>query len=483
MVKTGSLYQRLLCLCTHRYLTRSWQLLLVFTIALLSSCTLPERSYHHQTSLPSSFSQSGSKPLPRKWWHSFEDEQLNILIEEALSGNFHLLAAYDRLDQAMALSQQSRAELWPHLTTSMEGEHSQEYGSDTATNSTDFYLDFAATYEVDLWGKLHATSKATALDLEASRANLQTAAISLSAEVAELWYTLVEIQCQLHLIEKQIAITSKGLQLIRTQFRAGLVPMADILQQRQLLEANVAKEIQLLMDKMQTKNQLDILLGLPPGRREFSLPSALITLPPLPDTGIPANRLLNRPDVKSCLFEVQAADARVATAMADRFPTLDISFSLESSASHISDLFTPFFLSIITDIVAPLFDAGTKKTEIARTKAVTEEKLHILEHTLISAAGEVENTLIAEQQQLHYMTSLTTQLDLARQTTEQVKLRYIKGTERYERVLSALISQQDLEQSLLSAQKILILNRIQLCRALAGGWQLPAHPAGSGGHP
>ncbi len=451
----------------------TWQcLLLSLVLPFISCCTLPEPSSHSPVTLPAAFSQSGTETVEAKWWHSFHDEQLDSLIEDALSDNFTLRAAYDRLEQAQALTDKAEAPLLPDLTATAEGAHTSVQDPDTVSSTKEFYLGFETSYELDLWGQLRSTLNAVTISREISRADLQTAAISLSAEVAEQWYTLVEIQCQLHLLEKQMKTHRKGLQLITTQFRAGLVPMADILQQRQLLAADHAQKIQLVKNKLLKQNQLTLLLGLPPGSRTFSLPPTLIELPPLPATGIPADRLLNRPDVHSAMLEVQAADFRVAAAMANRLPSLTFSFTLESSSTQVSDLFSPFFASLVADIVAPLLDGGRRKAEVARTLAVSEEKLHLLEQTLLNAAGEVEQALITEQQQIHYQASLSEQLDLAGQTIQQIKMRYLKGIESYERVLSALISKQNLEQSLLSAQKTLLLNRIQLCRALASSWQL-----------
>jgi outer membrane protein TolC len=121
-------------------------------------------------------------------------------------------------------------------------------------------------------------------------------------------------------------------------------------------------------------------------------------------------------------------------------------------------------------LTAPLLDGGRRKAEVERTSAVARERLHDYGQSLITAVGEVEDALLAEMQQQQYIQSLEMQLSLATQTMEQVKERYLKGVENYQRVLTALTSLQSLQQSKITAQKDLLLNRIELCRALGHGW-------------
>jgi outer membrane protein TolC len=84
----------------------------------------------------------------------------------------------------------------------------------------------------------------------------------------------------------------------------------------------------------------------------------------------------------------------------------------------------------------------------------------------------VEDALVQESAQRATIANLGTQLGLARQAYEGMKQRFFQGQLDYLRVLESLESQQRLERSQLTAQRFLIDRRIDLCRALAGAWDM-----------
>ena len=135
-----------------------------------------------------------------------------------------------------------------------------------------------------------------------------------------------------------------------------------------------------------------------------------------------------------------------------------------------SSLFDNYISSIIAGITAPLFDGGLRRAEVERSQGVVEQALSEYGQAVLTAVGEVEDALLFERQQQQYIHSLEAQLDYASLTMEQLKERYLKGIENYQRVLTALTSLQSLEQKLITAKTDLLLNRVDLCRALGTGW-------------
>jgi NodT family efflux transporter outer membrane factor (OMF) lipoprotein len=441
------------------------------TIILLSGCAgKVEPLEQSSLELPTSFSLSGSTELAGKWWLAFGDDQLNTLIEQALTDNFSLKSAWERLSQAEALYRRNRAAIFPVIDGEASGSHSKNQTDGTTINTDRAVLGLSASYEVDLWGKIDSEIQASRLDMEASGADLDAAAMTLTAEVAGTWYLLIQQTASLRLLEEQIKTNINALELITAQFRTGQVPIADVLQQRQLIETQRGElELQLLQEG-QTRHKLSVLLGQVPGSEVVEVTEQLIELPALPATGVPAEVLSLRPDVRSSFLALQSADSRVAAAVADQYPALRLTASLETVGSSTSTVFSDYLGSIMAGLTAPLLDGGRRKAEVERTSAVARERLHDYGQSLITAVGEVEDALLAEMQQQQYIQSLEMQLSLATQTMEQVKERYLKGVENYQRVLTALTSLQSLQQSKITAQKDLLLNRIELCRALGHGW-------------
>lgn len=440
---------------------------------LISGCSLsPPARPVAPVSLPATFSDSGSSPLPTPWWLTFTDPVLDTLINQALTDNLSLQSARDRLLQAEALARQSDAALYPSLDATAEVSTSRVHADGNTSTINNKALGLMAGYEIDLWGRLRSSRDAAALDAKASAEDLQTAAISLSADVAVTWYQLVEQAGQLALLNEQTATNEKVLDLVTLQFRTGQVGIADVLQQRQLIETNRGEKAQISARLKVLEHQLAVLLGQAPNQIQVPQQTVLAELPPLPQTGLPADLLQQRPDLRSAYDALLAADQRIAVAVADRFPQLSLSASLETSGEHTRNLFNDWLTNLSANLLGPIFDAGQRRAEVDRTRAVAAERLHDYGQAVLTALTEVEDALVQERRQREYLASLNKQLELAGQVIRSLRDRYLKGAVDYQRVLDALLSQQQLQRDLLTGRRELLENRITLCRALGGGWPL-----------
>ncbi|MBU1565809.1 MAG: efflux transporter outer membrane subunit [Proteobacteria bacterium] len=457
-------------------LTVSWPLFFL----VLSACTPAIQNHvdNVPVSLPTSFSQPGGQEAGKPWWQLIGDPNLQLLIDQALAKNQNLLAVGERLKQAEALARKAGADLAPTLEAkSLIG--STRTRNDGATdNSNNLTIGVRAAYEIDLWGRMKALQDADLFNAHASREDLQSAALSLAAQLANIWYRLAASHSQTELLHKQQEVNRMGLDLIQLRFNAGQTGIADVLQQKQLIEEKTGELAQQRSTAKILEYQLAILTGVAPGMLEMPGPPRLIKLPPLPATGVPLDLLTHRPDVHSRYLALQAADRRVAAAIADRYPQLSISADLNTSASKVRDLFDNWFASIAANIIAPLIDGGTRQAELDRTSALAQEKLYSYGEALFTAVEEVEAALVQEKEQQSLINSLDLQLDLATRTLQTVRDRYKQGTEDYQRVLQAILSQQGLQRSLVSEHQQLISYRIDLYRALGG--QNPVEGIGIG---
>ncbi len=415
---------------------------------------------------PDQFSLSGDKTIDAQWWLDLKDPELTALINQALSDNFSLLIARDRLTEVKASARQAGALLSPTVDARANAATRQNYQTDNSEES--ILLEFAASYEIDLWGRLAAARDAAVLDTQATQADLNTAAVSIAAEVAQTWYRIVETGLQQQLVQKQKETNSHVLELITVQFRAGQAGAADVLQQRQLVETNNAELAGLRRTLKLFEHQLSLLLGEAPGSYIFPEISTLPLLPPLPDTGLPIDLITRRPDIRSSYFQLQAADRRVASAVANRLPKLSISAELYSSDNQTSDLFNNWFSSLIANLVAPVIDGGHLQAEVEKRQAAARQLLNRYGQTILQAIGEVEDALIQEKVQIEILDNLNIRLELAAQTVDHVATRYRSGAEDYQRVLLALLSHQELQRKIIESQLLLINYRISLYRALGG---------------
>lgn len=407
-------------------------------------------------------------PHRDRWWLEFDDPQLHSYIDRALNSNFSLRATRERLIQARAVARKAGADLVPSVDGRLNVSEKQRRENSSTTSESDLLIGIAADYELDLWNRLQSTEEAALLDANARNEDLQAAALTIAAQVANVWYQLIESNRQLQLLKQQQEVNELGLELIRVRFTAGQIGIADLLQQQQLIESKNGEQALQKVTSETLFNQLAILTGSSPG--ELLLPEMpeITEFPPLPSTGIPADLLTNRPDIKSDYLELKAADKRVAAAIADRYPKISITADLNSSGSSTGDLFDNWLASLAANLLTPIIDGGKRKAEVDRTSAVAREKLNTYSQTVITAVGEVEDALSREREQRAYLDSLEIQLSLATRTIANVRDRYKQGAEDYQRVLTALLSQQGLERNLLSGKRQLITYRVDLYRALGG---------------
>ena len=204
--------------------------------------------------------------------------------------------------------------------------------------------------------------------------------------------------------------------------------------------------------------------------------ASLVDVPALPVTGVPAQQLQQRPDVRQGWLSLLAADQRVAVAIADRFPRLSLSASATSSSDKARDLFNDWLGNLSANLLLPVIDGGRRRAEVDSRRAVAAEALDNYRQTLVQAFAEVEDALVQERQQQAFLASVDKQLRLSTLAIQRLRDSYRNGAVDYLRVLTALVSQQSLERTQIQARRQLIEFRINLYRALAGGWQPPRPP-------
>lgn len=453
----------------------NWRLTQISFIVLffmLSSCVQVAKRDPKPPDLPAQFSQPGDQGQLPDWWLTFNDAGLTQAIETALNGNLDLLAAHDRLMQAEAVARRAGAAKYPELDG--RGLAAETWTTRDETDSTtNLTLGLAASYEVDLWGRVRSRTEAALLDADAREADLQTVAITITSEIGSIWYQIAEIIKEQELVIEQRLLNEKILEIITAQFRAGQVGIADVMQQKQLIEGNNGELIVLKVRLFNLEQRLAILLGVMPGSTSLPRPVDLVELPPLPATGLPVELLAKRPDIQSAYLSLLASDQRVAEAVANKFPTLSLSADVSTGGEQASALFNNWISSLAANLVGPIFDGGFRQAEVDRTQAVASESFHRYGQTVLEAISEVETALILEQEQKQLIENLKIRLDLAEATVERVGDRYRQGAQDYQRVLTALLSFQGLQTELLRARQELIDFRIGLYRSLGGRIDLP----------
>jgi multidrug efflux system outer membrane protein len=446
--------------------------LLISLFLPINGCTpfAPNQREPDKNLLPAAFSLPSQQWDPgRRWWEAFNNPQLNDLIEEALAHNFSLQQSWARLQQARALAVKSGAALYPELDLDA-GAASEHYHGDTTETVENYSLGLVGSYEIDLWGKIRSEHQAARLSATASREDLNTAAITLSANIATRWIGIISQRMQKNLLLQQLHANQILLELVELRFRKSLASAVDVFQQRQVVEQSRAQLPLVEQSERRLLNELALLLG----RTPFGLPqiqAQSFEMPAdLPIAGIPAQLLASRPDIRAAAKRLEAADWNVAAARADRLPQISLSVEAGYQAEKLSLLVDNWLTRLAANMTAPLFDGRRRASEVQRLQAVVIENLAAYRETVLTAMREAEDALIDEVKLREHLERLQAELEAAQNALNEARRRYRNGLSDYLPVLTQLLTVQGLERTQIQRQADLLTARVDLYRSLGGTW-------------
>ena len=462
----------------RRFRVRSISAWIAIALILLTACShnaIEDSPPAEITTSTGVFSDSGAVKAPNAWWESFNDPQLDRLVTASLENNPGLAQAWARLRMAEASQRIAGATNAPNLsfTGSAQRRFINAPGESESMETTSGSTSFSTSYELDLWGRVRSEKDVAMFEAKATSQDLQAAAVSLIAQVANTWFLLEEKTSQRTLLEAQYKNAQQTLELMQTRFESGSLTGTDLLQQQQSVESRNAALILNQSEIEVSEHTLAILLGKDPASASFSAGDTLPVLPPLPQLGVPAIVLNQRPDVQAALLRVREADAAVSASIANRFPKITLGGSLTSSFGSPVNLFEDWVKTLLANLTLPIIDGGSRRAEVDRKQAQLTVTILAYQQTFLNAMKEVEDALAQERQQSRYIQSLEAQTKLSEQVYEQTLTRFQRGNRTYLQVLTAQDSLHSLNRSLLTARRTLLAYRIDLYRAIGGPIDLP----------
>jgi len=445
-------------------------LVLLLLISACHSLTAPpERS---RPELPAAYrSALDGVSGPDAWWLAFQDEQLDGLIGRALSGNLSIEQAAARLRQAEAVAVKSGAARFPRLTGQAQAGTRTVSSDAQGRVSTDSYsLGVAAGYEIDLWGRVASGRQSALHAMEAVRLDRETAAMTVAAETARLYFLWQQLQMKRQILQNQLEATYKMLSAIEKRFETARADALAVLLQRQRTAASEAALPPVEASIRTAEHALAVLIGVPPQQDLQLSVKPLPALPPVPESGLPAALLIRRPDLQAAWARLAAADWTVSAAQADRLPALTLTGTAAYQAESTARLFDNWAANLAAGLAAPLIDGGSRRAEVARTRAAADEKMAAYRHAVLESLAEVEDALTAERYQQEYVEAVDRQRAASALTADESFRRYTRGLESYFEALSAETVRQNLEVHVLQAKYDWIAGRVRLYRVLGGDW-------------
>jgi len=419
--------------------------------------------------------------LPRDaWWKLYGDPQFDELQQRLLANSPDLAAALARYSQAQAVSAQLNSALFPSLNANASVSHNREAlmtPLQHLTAPTDYnenVVGLQAFYELDLWGRVRNTVAAGRAQAAASAADLESARLSLQAQLADDYIVLRELDQEITLLNDTMTAYAEALDLTRQRFGSGITSGLDVARAQNQLDETRSQVAQMQAQRALTEHAIGALIGEDASRFSIEPRQVELTLPLVPP-GLPSTLLQRRPDVAAAQRRMQAANAGIGVARAAYFPdvTLDAAIGFESDrrAGWIQAPNT--FWSLGPNALLTVFDAGRRKAQVAQARAQFDEAAADYRSVALSAFQQIEDNLaligryhIADEAERSAVAA-------AQQALDYSLTRYRAGAVNY---LDVVISQTAALQSRIEALDITtrqLRASVQLIRALGGGWQDP----------
>src|SRR3984957_19157074 len=269
--------------------------------------------------------------LRGNWWEIFGDPQLNTLEEQVTVSNQDLKMAEARFRQARTMVRYNRAsefptiDVGPNIQSLRYSPNEPYFPANVGTSARGaFILPFDVSYEVDLWGRIRRTVTAAGEEAQATGADLETAALSLHAELAVDYFELRSADAQQQLLNATVDQYEDNVKLTTDLLNGGAAPESDFIQAKTQLDTARVQDTDVAVMRAQYEHAIAILIGKPPA--DFTLAASPLNLePPVIPIGVPSQLLERRPDIAASERRVGEANECIGIARAAYFPSLVLS--------------------------------------------------------------------------------------------------------------------------------------------------------------
>jgi NodT family efflux transporter outer membrane factor (OMF) lipoprotein len=428
--------------------------------------------------------QPADTALKGDWWTIFNDPQLNELEPRIAVSNQTLKAAAARLVEARAQIRYNHSFLYPTIgaSPSAVGErysNQRPYFTPSGSNTgeADLQLPLDLNYEVDLWGRVRRTVNVSKEEAQATAADLQTALLSLQAELAVDYFEARANDAEEKLLLDTVKSYEEAYRITNNRFQGGVSAESDVDQAKAQLEDARVQASDVNIQRAQYEHAIAVLLGEPPA--EFTLAQRpLDTRPPAIPVGLPSELLERRPDIAAAERRVNEANERIGIARAAYFPALNLSAVAGFESTAISTLLrgSNFLWGAGPTLSQTFFDAGRRGAVSQQALAGYDEQTANYRQTTLTAFQQVEDnlavlhTLTLEAEQQHRAT-------VAAQAAEKIfNNRYVGGIDTYLQVVTAQTTALENERNEIAIERRQMDASVLLIKALGGGWttaQLP----------
>ena len=454
------------------------RILLVLLSLLLSSCAMGPNYERPKIETADNFRMAeieGESIANLPWWELLHDEQLQLLIRQALAENKDLKQAVASMEEFQARIFMARADFLPGINVSANAPAFGTLGGFVVPGFPTPFSYFGQgtlNWEIDIWGRVRRANEAARADLLAREENRRAVVLTLVSGVAQTYFDLLQLDMQLEITRRTLLSWEETVALSQHRLRGGVISRLDA-DQFEAERANVSARLaEIERQVIQKENELNVLLGKNPAPisrgRLLTDQVMLLEVP----AGLPSDLLQRRPDILQAEQALAAATARIGMTKAARFPRITLTGLLGVASPRLANLLTSgteYGMGGV-GLAGPLLNAQTLGHEQRAFEAQSRRVLAQYEQTILVAFKEVEDSLVAVRTAKNQRKAQQEQVDALRSALQIANLRHQAGITSHLEVLVAKRSLFSAETALTSAHRLHLVSVVQLYKALGGGW-------------
>ena len=449
----------------------------------LAACTANPTPLDRPGDVPAAFTAPMDKTAPvwpqADWWSKFGADELAPLQEIAQRENLDIAMAGARVLQAEARDGIALSSLFPTLDASIGGTRSG--GNSTVPRASNrFNAGITASYQQSFFGGEFHSLRAARENLRAFRYAAAVTGISVSASVADQYFTILSLRERIAINKENVAAARRILTITQAKVSSGVSSNLDLAEQQAIVAQQESRLPGLIAAEREARYALAILLGRAPENYDVKAQNLDGIMAPAIQPGLPSEFLLRNPSVAQAEASLYAAHANVDAARAAFFPSLGLTGSAGyGPVAALSNLFNPstFVFSIGASILQSIFDGGRIHASNDLALAAQQELIANYRKTVFSAFSDVETALGQVQATTEQLGFVEVQTRASAEAFRISELQYREGTID---ILSLLTNQQQLftaQDTLVQVKLGRLRANLSLYNALGGGWEQTASDA------
>jgi len=456
---------------------------------VLSACKMGKNYVRPQAAIPEQFNTrtattaAGSSIANIAYKDFFTEPTLKQLIDSAVLRNFDLQFAIKNIESAKQSLKLANSGLLPEVNLQVNA--SSNRSSDNSMNGMsaamftgakhieDYNANLGLSWEADIWGKIGRRKEAALdsyLQTEAAARAVQTQVV---ANVAQGFFNLLMLDAQLEIAKHNVLLNDSTLIVIRLQKDAGQVNILAVQQAeaQQLSAALLVPQLEQLITIQE--NALRTLAGTFPSKIERKVNLGAFSVAEHLTTGIPADILSIRPDVKAAELNVMAANARIGAAQASMYPSLNITASGGINTFKASNWFNipgSLFGTVAGGLTQPIFQRRQLKTQFELAKIDKDKSVIEFKRSIINAVTEVTDALVKLDKLKKQRELQESRVQTLKQAIKNADMLFKNGIANYLEVITAQSNVLQSELSLMDIERQQLSAMVDLYRSLGGGW-------------